>query len=93
MALLIELLLIFVVLWLVTTQIVIPIFSDKAVFPAFRSGPKRVSDADLARKIAEAEAAATQLAVFKSDLQSQTQTVRTEATELERAANNIGKNL
>lgn len=93
MALLIELLLIFVVLWVVTTQILFPILTDKLVFPIFRTVPKRVSDADLARKIAEAEAAAIQLAVFKSDLLSQTQTVRTEATELERAANNIGKNI
>ena len=93
MALLIELLIIFVVLWVVTTQMVFPVLANKSVFPAFRSGPKRVSDADLARKIAEAETAATHLAAFKSDLQSQTQTVRTEATELERAANNIGKNI
>lgn len=96
MAFVIEVFLIFVVVYSIMTQIVGPTILDKPMFPIFRPSvprPHILTGADLARSVADAQAAADKLAAAKRDLVNQTQTARTEAAELERNASNIGTNL
>lgn len=93
MVILSEILVIFLLVYGLATQVLIPVFLNQKTFPVFRKEEPTKSPLDIHSEIENAMLEQEKLAATKRELKSKTQAARTEAAELDQAVNQIGKNI